>query len=87
MSAGKGVTPDRVFSERELRQYNGEKGRPVYVAYDGLVYDVTGSTRWRTGMHERMHFAGLDLTRALSKAPHGLEVFGRWPVVGRLAAP
>lgn len=37
MSAGKGVTPDRVFSERELRQYNGEKGRPVYVAYDGLV--------------------------------------------------
>jgi predicted heme/steroid binding protein len=35
-------------------------------------------------MHERMHFAGLDLTRALRKAPHGLEVFRRWPVVGRL---
>jgi len=79
-----GVTPEHVFSEHELLRYNGEKGRPVYVAYGGLVYDVTGSARWRTGMHERMHFAGLDLTRALRKAPHGLEVFRRWPVVGRL---
>ncbi len=76
--------PERVFTERELRQYNGDKGRPVYVAYAGLVYDVTGSTRWRTGMHERTHYAGLDLTRSLRKAPHGPEMLLPWPVVGRL---
>ncbi len=75
---------ERVFTEMELRRYNGEKGMPVYVAYGGFVYDVTKSVRWRTGMHERLHYAGLDLTRSLRKAPHGTEVFAPWPVVGRL---
>jgi predicted heme/steroid binding protein len=78
--------PDRIFTERELMQYNGEKGRPVYIAYRGLVYDVSRSIKWRTGMHEQLHYAGLDLTRSLRKAPHGEEVFAHWPVVGRLAA-
>src|SRR5262245_49489148 len=37
--------PQRVFTERELLQYNGEKGRPVYIAYKGLVYDVSRSIK------------------------------------------
>ncbi len=78
------VSAERVFTELELRRYNGEKGRPVYIAHEGLVYDVSKSIRWHTGMHERLHFAGLDLTRSLRKAPHGPEVFKPWPVVGRL---
>lgn len=77
---------ERTFTERELQQYNGEHGQPVYIAYDGWVYDVTDCPKWRTGLHEQLHFAGADLTRSLRKAPHLGEVFGRPCVrrVGRL---
>jgi predicted heme/steroid binding protein len=74
----------REFTEMELRKYNGERGQPVYIAYKGKVYDVSQSLRWRTGMHEDLHYSGLDLTRSLRKAPHGEEVFGRVPIVGIL---
>jgi len=74
----------REFTEMELRKYNGEQGQRVYIAYKGKVYDVTGSSRWRTGMHEGVHYSGLDLSRSLRKAPHGEEVFKRMPVVGVL---
>jgi predicted heme/steroid binding protein len=77
-----------VFTERELQDYNGERGQPAYVAYDGVVYDVSECPKWRTGLHEQLHFAGVDLTRSLPKAPHTVEVFGRPCVkrVGRLIA-
>jgi predicted heme/steroid binding protein len=74
----------RVFSESELRQYDGSGGRPVYIAYGGNVYDVTESRYWRTGMHQDLHYAGLDLTRSLRKAPHKAEVFARFKVIGIL---
>src|SRR5438105_2220647 len=74
----------REFTETELRQFDGSGGRPVYIAYKGKVYDVTASRYWRTGMHQEMHYAGLDLTRSLRKAPHKEEVFARFVVVGTL---
>ncbi len=76
--------PDRKFSEMELRQYNGERGRPAYIAYNGVVYDVTNAPNWRGGMHRDLHYSGLDLTRSLHKAPHSESVFQRVPPVGRL---
>jgi len=81
-------TLDRTFTERELQQYDGRRGRPVYIAYGGVVYDVTHAPRWRTGMHEDLHYAGIDLTRSLRKSPHGEEVFSRPQVkrIGRLVA-
>lgn len=66
-----------VFNQAELRQYDGSKGRPVYIACGGVVYDVTASPLWRTGMHQDLHFAGLDLTRSLRKAPHDTKVLAR----------
>jgi len=74
----------RIFTEMELRQYDGSGGRPVYIAYRGNVYDVTHSRYWKTGMHQDLHYAGLDLTRSLRKAPHKDEVFARFPIVGTL---
>jgi predicted heme/steroid binding protein len=76
----------RTFTEHELQQYNGERGQPAYIAYAGWVYDVTDCPKWRTGLHEQLHFAGADLTRSLRKAPHFEEVFLRPCVkrVGRL---
>ncbi len=80
------VQVERQFDEMELRAYNGEGGRPAYIAYDGVVYDVTNAPNWRGGMHRNMHYPGLDLTRSLRKAPHDASVFQRVPRVGRLTS-
>ncbi|MCZ7571442.1 MAG: hypothetical protein M5U01_23085 [Ardenticatenaceae bacterium] len=71
------------LSELQLRRNNGERGRPVWVAYNGLVYDVSASSLWRGGMHQNLHYAGLDHSTSISKAPHGDWVFARFPIVGR----
>jgi predicted heme/steroid binding protein len=79
---------ERLFTHHELKRYNGERGEPAYVAYHGVVYDVSGCPKWRTGLHEGLHFAGFDLSTELPEAPHGQEVFTRPCVkrVGVLAA-
>lgn len=74
---------EKTFTEKELQQYNGERGRSIYIAYNGVVYDVTHAPKWRTGLHEDLHYAGIDLTRSLRKAPHAEEVFVR-PEVKRV---
>ena len=75
--------PDRTFTEQELKRYNGERGERAYVAYQGVVYDVGDCPKWRTGLHEDLHFPGFDLTSELPEAPHGREVFTR-PCVKRV---
>lgn len=77
-------TAERTFTEMDLRQYNGERGRPAYIACQGVVYDVTDAPNWRGGMHRNVHVPGLDLTRSLRKAPHDASVFQRVPRVGIL---
>jgi predicted heme/steroid binding protein len=74
---------ERTFTERELRRYNGERGAPAYIAHAGVVYDVSDCPKWRTGLHEQLHFAGQDLTPSLPDAPHRADVFGR-PCVKRV---
>jgi predicted heme/steroid binding protein len=76
--------PDVEFTELELRQFDGQRGRKAYIACDGIVYDVSHSTLWRGGEHKNLHVAGLDLTRSLRKAPHDAGVFARIPRVGTL---
>jgi predicted heme/steroid binding protein len=77
--------PERSFSLRELTSYDGDD-RPAYIAYKGIVYDITNCPKWRKFLHENQHFPGLDLTKELSNAPHNEEVFNRPCVrpVGRL---
>jgi predicted heme/steroid binding protein len=78
--------PEREISEAELRRSTGERGTRMYIALNGLVYDVTDCPKWRSGLHEDLHFAGQDLTEEFPAAPHMEEVF-RHPcvtVVGRL---
>jgi predicted heme/steroid binding protein len=74
----------REFAEAELAHYDGKNGNPAYVAYDGKVYDVTGSFLWKAGIHQVLHAAGRDLTAALVSAPHGSELLERFPMVGTL---
>jgi predicted heme/steroid binding protein len=81
------VIPDRVVTISELRRNNGDMGAPKYVAYQGIVYDVSDCPRWRREMHEGQHFPGQDLTSELPEAPHKADVFSRpcIKIVGRLA--
>jgi predicted heme/steroid binding protein len=78
---------DRTFTERELQQFDGTRGKPAYIAYEGVVYDVSASSLWRGGLHQELHYAGTDLTRTFRKAPHTVEVFTHAAVkrVGRLS--
>ncbi|MDD2357379.1 MAG: 2-oxoacid:acceptor oxidoreductase subunit alpha [Thiovulaceae bacterium] len=68
----------------ELKSYDGRNNRRAYIAYKDVVYDVTQSSLWQEGEHQGMHSAGVDLTSALSGAPHGDEVFKEFPVVATL---
>jgi len=74
----------REFTLQDLAQFNGKNGNPAYVAYKGVVYDVTESGMWGDGDHEGMHSAGMDLTEAHDDAPHDVYVTD-FPEVGALA--
>ena len=67
--------PDRIVTFLELRRNNGDRGSRKFIAYKGIVYDVTDCPKWRTEMHEKLHFPGQDLTSELPDAPHEEEVF------------
>ena len=72
------------FDAGELKQFNGEDGKPIYVAYKGKVYDLTDSKMWRKGMHMKRHQAGHDLTTDIQAAPHAPDLLERYPQVGLL---
>lgn len=76
----------RKFTLEELRSFNGSQGRPVFIAYKGKVYDVSGSQHWQQGIHQDAHLAGRDVTAEIEGAPHGEEMLERFPVVGELEA-
>lgn len=76
----------RKFSARELAEFNGQDGKPIYVAYQGRVIDVSASKMWRGGQHMKRHAAGQDLTAEIAAAPHGIDVLDRFPQVGILVA-
>jgi len=70
----------------ELALFDGMEGRPAYVAYQGMIYDVSGSRLWKAGSHFKKHAAGTDMTDVLKNAPHGEDKVLGMPVVGRLLA-
>ena len=72
------------FDSAELAQFNGENGKPVYIAHAGKVYDVSQSKLWRKGVHMKRHGAGQDLSTDIQAAPHESEVLERFPQVGEL---
>jgi len=72
------------FTSEELAKYNGRGGQPAYVAFKGVVYNVTESSMWGDGDHEGAHAAGADLTTEHDDAPHDVYVTD-FPQVGTLA--
>ena len=76
---------EQVFTAEELAAFDGKDGKAAYVAFNGKVYDVTGSDMWEAGEHEDEHSAGVDLTDDMDFAPHNDAVFENFPLVGRFA--
>ena len=83
-AAGGGSAGKRDLTPEELDQYDGRDGRRSYIAYKGVVYDVTRGGAWQSGVHMGRHQAGQDLTRDLALAPHNDERVLEMPVVGKL---
>jgi len=71
------------ITRAQLSLRNGQDKAEIWIAYDGVVYDVTPSRLWFRGKHYE-HWAGQDLTHELKDAPHTEKVFERLKVIGKL---
>jgi predicted heme/steroid binding protein len=72
-----------VYTRPQLALRNGQDKPDIWVAYKGLIYEVTSSRLWRDGKHYE-HWAGQDLTDELEDAPHNEKVFDKFKIIGRL---
>lgn len=72
----------RRFTKKDLKEFNGEDGKPAYIAFKAKVYDVSNSRLWTDGKHQGQHSAGNDLAESILNAPHGEEVFTKFQVIG-----
>jgi len=73
----------QVYTKSQLALRNGQDKPQIWVAFKGIIYDVTDSRLWLNGKHYE-HWAGQDLTDELDAAPHTETVFERFKAVGRL---
>ncbi|MFD2783820.1 cytochrome b5 domain-containing protein [Hymenobacter rubripertinctus] len=81
---GRPVAEQPTYTRGQLALRNGQDRDEIWVAYRGLIYDVTRSRLWKRGNHYE-HWAGQDLTRELDQdAPHTPNVFDRFLVIGQL---
>jgi len=78
------ATHKQNLTAEELSQFYGREGRPAYIAYQGDIYDVSGSKLWPGGVHFKKHPAGGDLSEALKGAPHGEDRVLKMKRVGKL---
>ena len=73
----------RSYTRHQLALRNGQDRPEIWVAYKGLIYDVSDSRLWKNGRHYE-HWAGQDLTTELADAPHTDNVFDKFKVIGRI---
>ncbi|WDF56556.1 cytochrome b5 domain-containing protein [Mucilaginibacter sp. KACC 22063] len=73
-----------IYTKSQLALHNGQDKPQIWVAFKGIIYDVTESRLWRNGKHYE-HWAGQDLTPELADAPHTDAVFEKFKAVGILS--
>ena len=74
------------MTPEQLAAFDGKEGRPAYIAYKGMIYDITNSRLWKNGSHMMKHHAGTDLTEMLKQAPHGEDKVLAMPQAGMCVA-
>lgn len=74
----------KTYTKQQLALRNGQDKPEIWVAYQGVIYDVSSSRLWKKGMHYE-HWAGQDLTEELPDAPHTEKVFEKFQAIGQLA--
>lgn len=81
------MTKDTPITRAQLLLHNGDDADEKWIAYNGIVYDVSDCPNWRRELHRNLHFPGQDLSGELEEAPHTDEVFTRpcVKVVGKLS--
>ena len=71
------------FTLSELSQYDGTKGKPAYVAVNGIVYDISNEVTWASGTHFGL-YAGKDLTAQFKSCHDNQNILKNLPTVGML---
>ncbi len=71
------------YTQQQLALRNGQDKPEIWVAFQGIIYDVSKSRLWRNGKHYE-HWAGQDLTAELANAPHTEKVFEKFEMIGTL---
>ena len=74
----------KTYTRSQLALRNGQDKPEIWVAFQGLIYDMTESKLWKNGKHYE-HWAGQDLTPELADAPHSEKVFEKFTPNGILA--
>lgn len=74
---------ETAYTLQELSLRNGQDKPEIWVAFKGIIYDVTESRLWKNGKHYE-HWAGQDLTKEMEDAPHTDRVFAKFKQVGTL---
>lgn len=72
-----------LYTRQQLALRNGQDKPEIWVAFQGVIYDVTSSKLWKNGKHYE-HWAGQDLTKELKDAPHTKKVFEKFEAIGHL---
>ncbi|QUH27382.1 hypothetical protein HZR23_16380 [Serpentinicella alkaliphila] len=68
----------------EVALNDGNEGRNAYIVVDGIVYDVTSSSKWKSGTHNGFQ-AGRDLSEEILRdSPHGTKVLKNIKAIGRI---
>jgi predicted heme/steroid binding protein len=71
------------FTLSELAQYDGSKGKPAYVAVNGIIYDVSNEAAWAAGTHFGL-YAGKDLTQQFKSCHDTQNILKKLAAVGVL---
>ena len=75
---------DNVFTKEQLSEYDGQNRNKIYIAVDGIVYDVTDKDTWSGGRHYGVA-AGKDLTNYFNNChKNQRDILNKLEIVGRL---